>query len=273
MPQNNPNRSRSREGYALGLAVLILLTLSGGAVSAWWNKIKWPAAPAPVERPSAFRPPLPPPPPPPLLAPRERPGDPLDRAVRDLRLGDGFARQDAARDLAAMQPVEERRAEVLRALEPCLRDDNLWCRMAGAKAMSVWGPRECVPALLGLLDDGNHAVRWEVLGILGRLKDGRAAEAVVRHLGSDGHAAEAALIAMGPAAEKPVVARLKQEDWVGQLRVCRILKEIGTAESIPALEEAARAQQPVASNAAEALRAIHERSRDKLKEGAAAGEG
>jgi hypothetical protein len=272
-PRTRPTpRPSGRNGIAFGLIVLVLVSLGGGAFFSWWNSPPQPKPepfwavpqPAPAQRPQLpFWAPAPGQPPPPV----ERPlaGSELDQALADLKGREYFSRRNALTRLAAMEPTKERRAEVLQALEGVFPDSDVFLKIEAAKTMRVWGPKECVPTLIGLLEDSNHGVRWEVLRLLGQLQDERAVEAMVKHVDTDSIAAVPALKAMGSVAEKAVAARLAKENGHGQVCLCDVLKQIGTKESIPTLERLQGQNVPMARLAQEALQAIRERGSRKVE--------
>jgi hypothetical protein len=263
-------RPADRSGIVFGLIVLVFLSLGGGAFFSWWNTPAqpspepfWAAQPAPPQPALPFWKPVPGQPPPPAERPPAR--NELDEAISDLEAKEYFLRRNAMTRLAAMEPTKERRAEVLRALESSLQDSDVFSKIEAAKALRVWGPKECVPTLIRLLDDDNHAVRWEVLRLLGQLQDERAVEAMAKRVDKDNVVAVPALKAMGRVAEKGVAARLANENFSAQMCLCDVLKEIGTKQSIPALEKLLGQNAPIGRFAQDALRAIRERSCRKVE--------
>ncbi len=160
--------------------------------------------------------------------------DPVAQALRGLKARNAFRRADAARHLKDMRP-DQRRAEVATALEAVLNDPEWFVRDEAIAALGVWGSGENVPALLRVMNHWEN--RREAMLALGRLKDARAAEALAGRLEelADMHTAAEALIAMGPVAEPAVLKRLNHNHHMVRSEVCRILKEIGTGASLPAL--------------------------------------
>ena len=182
--------------------------------------------------------------------------DPVARALTDLQSSDAFRCRSAARFLANREP-DERRDEVAQALEPLLRAPDALTREPGVKALGTWGTKQSVPRLIAALEDESLSVRWAALETLGKLRDGRAAEAVAARLTEDRTQAGKALQAMGPVAEKAVLACVNHKDRMVQLQACKILKVIGTKQSVRGLREAVRSRRAlVASAAGEALQAI-----------------
>jgi HEAT repeat protein len=116
-------------------------------------------------------------------------------------------------------------------------------RAAAVRALGVWGTKEQVPRLVEFVSHNSQDMRWGACEALARLKDPRGAAPVAHRLQDpwDRGKAVEALSSYGPAAEEAVIPYLKSTDvrkhWIKQ-DACKVLKVIGTAKSIPALEEA-----------------------------------
>jgi beta-lactamase regulating signal transducer with metallopeptidase domain len=187
------------------------------------------------------------------------PGD-LEGALADLTSGEASRARAAADLLARAEPDRARRPEVAGALASLLGDGDAFTRQSAAKALGAWGSPRDTAALLPLVDDPSFAVRWGAMEALGRLRAGSAATAIAERLKQDRAAASAALKAIGPAAERPVIAALSHEDWPVRLEACHILQEIGTRASLPALGKASRDDVGLVALAAkDALKAIARR--------------
>ncbi len=160
--------------------------------------------------------------------------DPVTKALHDLKSPSPFRRAEAAERLKDMIP-DGRRAQVAAALEPLMNDPHWVARDAAIEAMGVWGSGDNVPALLRAMN--HRESRRAAMKALGRLKDERAAEPLASRLEdfADQHTAAEALMAMGPVAEKAVRQRLNHHDQFVRSEVCRVLKVIGTRDSLPAL--------------------------------------
>ncbi len=155
---------------------------------------------------------------------------------------------------------DERRAEVVKALEPLLNDTNIFTRQEAVDALGVWGDKDTVPILLKAMRDKD--TRRQAMKALGRLKDERAAEPLAERLEEffDRHDAAEALKSMGTIAEKAVLARLNHHDWQVSTTVCEILGAVGTKQSIPPLEKVAAAgDHMVVDSAKKALQSIKAR--------------
>ena len=72
---------------------------------------------------------------------------------------------------------------------------------------------------------------------LGKFKTEKVADAVAPRLSNqqDRFKASQVLATMGPAAEPAVLKFAEDKEWMVRSEVCKILKSIGTAKSVPAL--------------------------------------
>jgi hypothetical protein len=189
--------------------------------------------------------------------------DAVTKAIHDLKSPNFTRRLEAARRLKSMAP-NERRAEVARALQDAMaKDTNTFSRQEVVAALAVWGDKDSVPALLNALSDENPFTRKAVMHALVRFKDERACEPLAQRLEdiADRQEAVAALKAMGPMAEKAVLKQLESPDHWVSWEACKVLRVIGTKESLPALQRAAeRGEAFVPDEARGAIRAIQARS-------------
>jgi hypothetical protein len=109
---------------------------------------------------------------------------------------------------------------------------------------------------VGLLDSRDGNVKNGAMRALGRLKDERAVEPLVKCLESPGNRFQAAeaLKEMGAVAQKAVCTKLRDKDRGLQIVACQILQKIATEASHPELIEAAWSDDDgVAQAAREAL--------------------
>ncbi len=129
----------------------------------------------------------------------------------------------------------------------------------------MWAGPETVPALAKSLGHEDIFTRRAALGVLTRLNAAEAAPAIAKLLPNSGERGEAsaALKAIGPPAEKSVAPLITHKDVFTAAEACRILGEIGTADSIPPLEAvlAGKPQFTVGAAATDALRAIRGRQK------------
>ena len=197
------------------------------------------------------------------LAPANAPAqDEPSRLLQDLQMAaNSFQRRDALVRLAQLRP-KERRADVAKVLDGYINDPDVFTRKACFASLAVWGTEANVPSLIQVLDNQDVFTRWEAMKLLGDLKADQAAEPVAKRLivASDRDAATNALIALGPPAQKAVAPYLSDPDWTTRLNVCKILNEIGTKDSVGALQLAMRdSNRLVARQASQALASVARR--------------
>jgi S1-C subfamily serine protease len=185
----------------------------------------------------------------------------LTRALQDLTAPESFKKHAALMRLAGAEPTKERRAEVVKAVEPLLQDAEWGTRNAAVKAYAHWAGKDGLPKVLPLVKDDNGLVRWAAFDSLKEWKDERCVDVVAECLvpfDRRGKASEV-LRAVGQPAEKATLKYLTHQDWGVRLEVCRVLQEIGTKESVPALEKTVPEGGLVGPAAQGALDAIKQR--------------
>jgi HEAT repeat protein len=209
--------------------------------------------------------------------PRPRPGEPstgggmntdLTKLIEDVNGFDTNKRRAACESLQSMQPAEDRREEVALALNKALEDSNPLTRRAAVRALGAWATKENVPGLITLLEDRDSFVRTAVFETLAKLKDERSIDPIAKRLENifDRPQASKALQEMGPLAEATVLLGLRSRDPQTRQEVCRILKVIGTKESVATLNQFVVAanrsgDRATAALADEAVKAINEREK------------
>lgn len=178
-------------------------------------------------------------------------------ALLRLMAGRDRTRHVEAVEEFAKQTPNDRRMEVARALEQKLQERDERLRVAAIRALGVWGDRTSVPPLVELLDDRATSVRWSAMEALAKLKDERGAEQIAKRLLNDTRQVSLTLQEFGAVAEPAVTPYLEHFNKTARLEACRILKVIGTKQSIPALQMAAFDEDPsVAEAALDAIRAL-----------------
>jgi S1-C subfamily serine protease len=187
----------------------------------------------------------------------------LKQPLENLTSTDPRKRQVAAEQLGKVYAtLPERRAEVAGALEARLFDNDLAAGRAAAQALGLWAGPESVPALIRTLEHKDALMRRTAVEVLGKLKDPTAAPEIAKLLpaGFEREQVSVALKAIGPAAEKAVIPHLTHKDLGIVREACSILKEIGTAECVPALTTVAKSNNAFVSPVArEALKAVQSR--------------
>jgi serine/threonine protein kinase/HEAT repeat protein len=193
----------------------------------------------------------------------------LEQLVRDLDSTDAFRRKQAAERLATAEP-KENRDKVASALAAKLNDADHFTRQAVIKALGVWATSESVPALIQLLDHPDVFTRRSAIEALGQTKDSRAAGPLVKALADGlnrGYASQA-LQALGSKAEPALLDALKSPDHWVRVEACVLLKTVGTANAIPALQAAASDNQ-LRLQAQAALQNVSQRTGSPLVKGEA----
>jgi hypothetical protein len=186
----------------------------------------------------------------------------LDKALADLGSPERFVAAMAIDPLAGMTP-NQRRPEVAQKLAAVLASPDKALRRDAIKALGVWGTANEIPALIEMLAD--RETMREALQVIGRFRDPRAVEPVVRCFRDDTvmHPAQDALREMGPMAEKAVLPILQNLQDINRCRATiDLLKDIGTQESVPALQALVASNDLFLSGAArEAIAAITARTK------------
>jgi hypothetical protein len=191
----------------------------------------------------------------------------LVQIMEDLKAEDPAKKLDAADRLANAEPNDKRRGDVSRLLEPLLdpKEMNEALRRSGTRALGVWADAQSVPILKERMgpDEKDILVKALAVAVIGHIKEGNAADLVAAALADLllRHYAAQSLRAMGPGAEKAVLKMLEHPDAAVRAEACKILADIGTKASVPALEMVAKDPNPRIANAAsEALKALSGKS-------------
>ena len=162
-----------------------------------------------------------------------------DALLAELQSGDKERGRRAMNTLQHKQPAKPD-AAIAMALAGWLGHGDAFVRQQAAEALANWATPDVVPALLKVLD-GNGFDARAAGRALGKLKEKRAAPILAAKLTDLAWRFEAstALTAIGTAAESAVTKQLKDKDWGTRLEACRILQQIGSNDSIKALDAVA----------------------------------
>ena len=180
----------------------------------------------------------------------------------DVRGVDRLKQRLAVQRLAGFQPAGNR-AEIARVLVALASDNDVSMRAAAVKALGVWGTAAEERVFARALEDRELTVRQVAIEALAGRRTARAAETLAELvvLGRDFSQASAALRGMGATAEPAVLKLLEHPNLAARREACQLLKAIGTPQSLPALNAAARgADSVVALLAREAVKAVNGRS-------------
>lgn len=162
--------------------------------------------------------------------------------VEQTKSADRWKMRQAIDTLAQAEVIAEKKKDVAAAMQDVLQKTDHFARISAVKALALWGGKDAAKSLAGLLEDKDVFVRFAALDALGPLKVKETAPAIAARLTplGDRMKASQALLAMGSDAESAVAKELKNNDWGVRLEACKILKEIGTAASLPVLQEAGK---------------------------------
>ncbi|MHC5542940.1 HEAT repeat domain-containing protein, partial [Singulisphaera rosea] len=168
-------------------------------------------------------------------------GDFVDVVLHDLSSASPQKRK-AALGRLSRAPANDRREEVAKAIEPMLQNPEVFERIEAAKVLAVWGGPENIPVLVKALKDPEVFVRWAVLDALKLLKDPSSADAIADAMKGNHDRAKAgeALREIGTPAEDAVLKCLNSGEMFLRMDACKILADIGTSKSIPALRKLAQ---------------------------------
>jgi hypothetical protein len=204
------------------------------------------------------------PPPPPAPAQLRRPSAvDLEKITEDLKSPDLETRRSAMRQINGLK-IESPSTELVDLVAAMATDSDSYVRMTVGNFLGTYGTTNQVPVLLKLAKDSDWSTRQPAVKALGKLKDERAieplADLIARGGSMYGQDASAALINIGPPAEKAVLELLNERNTDTQRQACNILQQIGTSASLDALQRiVGTGEQQTSQAAVEAIRAIKQR--------------
>jgi HEAT repeat protein len=181
------------------------------------------------------------------------------------RLAKAEDRERVLDDLARMKAKADRRGGVAKSIQPLVAETNQAVRIAAIRALGVWGDKEQVPLLIDAMDHEDGFTRRAAAIALKHFPDERAIPVLVKRMSDSSCTGEsiAALIAIGPAVEKSVQPALNSKDAFAQAAAIKVVKGVGTADSVFALRKIAATKFYPADLADEAIKAINARSKKK----------
>ena len=147
---------------------------------------------------------------------------------------------DLGRKKGALARLEHTRAnarskDVLTDVLPLLEHDDEDLVKHAIRVVGVWQSPEAMAKLIDLVNDSRVFLRWDVIKSLGKYDDASAAQALIQRIKEDGHLVEESLKSMGPAAEPPLIAMLRNPDADIRKKACEILKFVGGAATLKAM--------------------------------------
>ena len=180
--------------------------------------------------------------------------------LADLRSGDERTIQKAGDRLAKAVVSSGADPEIAKALAAAAASTTGFPRASVAKALAVWATPAQEKDLIRLLSTGDFMVRGPAIQGLAKCPTKSAARVLVMELKELGSRAEAskALKTMKPEhLESEIIPLLSDKDVFTRGEAAKILQEVGTKNSLPALIKLRDSGQPFAENAAkDAIRAI-----------------
>jgi hypothetical protein len=187
----------------------------------------------------------------------------LDSLLADMDSKNPFVAEKAAKTLAAMQPNQHQATVAKGLAERTLRAGEIQ-RDSFILALGTWATPAEVPALIQIVNTNAISGLRPAFDALGRLKDERALPALMRHLKSplNREPVANALRQYGPAAENALLPLLYDKDFFMRQAAANTLKDIGTQQSLPALQKIAASNDPFLNRQAqEAVNAIQARTK------------
>lgn len=204
-------------------------------------KLRWETLEG-AEREAALAPPPSVPPEKPLLS-----AEKVTKLLVQLNSDDLGSRQAAAMELSGGR-LENPTPEILHDMTALADDSNDMVRHAAFTILANYGTSEQAPALLKGLHDSSPGITATILHGLARLKDPRTAATLADFLASGQNEQQyyqmprandvaETLIKIGPAAEAPTLALLKEKNIETRVQACLVLKQIGTKRSLRELKD------------------------------------
>ena len=92
----------------------------------------------------------------------------IDKLLEDLKSDNAGKILLAATKLQHAEPIEERRDEVLKALELLLKDKDQFRRKQAVDSLATWAKSETVPLLIKVLDEPALLVKLAAIDALGK---------------------------------------------------------------------------------------------------------
>jgi S1-C subfamily serine protease len=180
-----------------------------------------------------------------------------------LKDTNSYWRGQAVNHILEGDVVEKHRAAIASSLLDQLRESDLHIQVQSTRALAIWGTKDSVEPLIKFLDaTSDQGARVAAVETLGKLKDERAIETIVEYLPNPfvRDKASWALKNFGAVAETKVAVALTHSNRDARREACNILKAIGTAKSLPALEMAKNDESKQVAQAAEdAIRVLMKR--------------
>jgi hypothetical protein len=175
-----------------------------------------------------------------------KPEPEIDKRLRSIR-SDRPNRFDVG--WFASQPLDyNRRRQVARALDACCKSSDQWVAYDATGALQKWGDSESIKPLVDLYNTVSEgAIRHRVVETLGFLRDAKSSKALVlimRTHPEDRRTAADSLRRLGKVGETDVQTLLNDSETELVREGCRILNNVGTTDSLAALDALVARCQP-----------------------------
>jgi S1-C subfamily serine protease/HEAT repeat protein len=145
--------------------------------------------------------------------------------------------------IAKLEPVDEQRPRVLKAMAELLPRLEEGYRSQVAHVLKTWGDESTIPMWITLLSDSSHSVRSNTLHQLPAYRDARLAQAIAQQCEPDGQLrtkASQVLREMGDIAEPAVIGMLGHEHRDVRAEGMKLLETMGSEACLPAVEAVAQ---------------------------------
>jgi hypothetical protein len=163
--------------------------------------------------------------------------DAITKALVKLQAKNGFKKAEGLKTLARMLPEDDRRDEVIDAIEPVLNEGDFVTGEEAVKALANWHNDRADQILIHLIESDERGVRIEAIKQAGRLQLAEAAPALASRIAEDWVDAPAALRAIGPPAESAVIPLLRSAEERVRRAACEVLAEIGGKETLDTMKK------------------------------------
>jgi len=160
----------------------------------------------------------------------------LPDLIQDLQ-SDEARKASTARARLKKQSSQSADPKFATALEKYLQHSNEKVREAAAETLAACATPENLSAVLKLLDSDSTTMQRYAVQALGRIKSPAAIDRLVKLLEAGDTWAASALHDVGPEAEPAVLKLFMQGDGEVRQRALRVLMQVGTQKSLPALEK------------------------------------
>lgn len=130
--------------------------------------------------------------------------------------------------------------KILAAYQSLLTGSDLQTRTKIIELLALSDPPAATKLLMQSLADGDPTIRHLAMARLAEMQYAPAIDAIAQHLSDDAESASTTLIKFGQAAEKAVAAKLADPDLHLRQAALNILKQIGTADSLEAIQAVAK---------------------------------